>query len=110
MPRCSSPHHHAAELLHVPSIRLAPVGAHALHELVALRELARVLPPDAWINNYTYQDFTMTVSGVSAGAAGTQKALEDSPVFKDAQLTSTITKDPTGKDRFSIKATVEKAQ
>jgi len=75
--------------------------------LEALRELARVLPLDTWLTAYQYQDSTVTLSGVSESAASIQKLIEDSPVFRDAQVTSSITRDSYGKDRFVIRATVE---
>ena len=75
--------------------------------LEALRELSRILPPDTWINSYTYQDSAVSLSGLSNSAAQVQKVLEDSPLFRDAQLTSTITKDASGKDRFSLRTALE---
>src|SRR5262249_339317 len=75
--------------------------------LEALRELSRILQPDTWISSYSYQDSTISLTGLAASAAQVQKALEDSPVFKDAQLASAITKDPSGKDRFSIRVSLE---
>jgi len=78
--------------------------------LEALRELARVLPPATWLNSYQYQDGVISISGYSQSAAALQKLLEDSPVFRDAQFTSSITRDPSGKDRFVIKTTIEAAR
>jgi Tfp pilus assembly protein PilN len=75
--------------------------------LEALRELSRVLPPGTWLTSYTYQDKAVTITGYSESAATIQKLLEDSTVFHDAQFTSSITRDPSGKDRFSIRASAE---
>src|SRR6185369_3952382 len=75
--------------------------------LEALRELAHILPPTTWLNSSQYQDGVITVSGYSPGAAALQKLIEDSPVFRDAQFASSITRDPSGKDRFTIRAAVE---
>ena len=52
----------------------------------------------------------MTISGASDSAASVQKIIEDSGIFRDAQFTSSITRDQYGKDRFSIRATVEAQQ
>ena len=78
--------------------------------LEALRELTRILPPGTWLMSYQYQDRTMTISGASDSAASVQKIIEDSGIFRDAQFTSSITRDQYGKDRFSIRATVEAQQ
>jgi Tfp pilus assembly protein PilN len=75
--------------------------------LEALRELSRLLPPGTWLTNYTCQDNVVTVSGYSESAASIQKLIEDSPVFRDAQFTSSITRDAAGKDRFAIRALIE---
>jgi len=78
--------------------------------LEALRELAHILPSTTWLNSYQYQDRVITISGYSPGAAALQKVIEDSPVFRDAQFASSITRDASGKDRFTIRATVEAKQ
>src|SRR5207244_301869 len=67
--------------------------------LEALRELSRLLPPGTWLSSYSCQDNVVTISGFSESAASIQKLLEDSPVFRDAQFTSSITRDASGKDR-----------
>ena len=75
--------------------------------LEALRELARMLPTGTWLTSYQYQDNTVTLSGVSESAAAIQKLVEDSPIFRDAKFTSSITRDSYGKDRFVIRAGIE---
>jgi Tfp pilus assembly protein PilN len=75
--------------------------------LEALRELTRILPANTWLTSYQYQDKTVTIAGVSESAASVQKLIEDSTMFRDAQITSSITRDAFGKDRFVIRATVE---
>jgi Tfp pilus assembly protein PilN len=78
--------------------------------LEALRELAKILPPEAWINSYQYQDGVLTISGYGSSAAALQKLIEDSPIFRDAQFASSITRDPSGKDRFTIRTAIEAAR
>lgn len=75
--------------------------------LEAMRELSHVLPPTAWLTNYIYQNDSVTISGFAQSASEIQKALEDSPVFKDVQFVNSVTRDANGKDRFSVKATLE---
>jgi general secretion pathway protein L len=77
--------------------------------LEVLRELARLLPQPAWLASYSYQGGTITISGFADAASEVQKILEDSPLFKDALFTSSVTRDAIGKDRFTLKATVEVA-
>jgi general secretion pathway protein L len=78
--------------------------------LQALLELTRILPADAWLTSYQQEDDTITISGFSTGAARLQKLIEDSPVFRDAQFVSSITRDASGKDRFTIRARTEVRQ
>jgi len=80
------------------------------YTLEALRELTRALPASAWISSYAYQDGTVTLSGFADTASEIQKVIEDNPLFKDVQFTSAVTRDAKGKDRFTLKATVEVPQ
>ena len=75
--------------------------------LETIRELSRLLPQDTWLSSYSYQDNVATITGLSASAATIQRILEDSAIFRDAQFTSSITRDPSGKDRFVIRASIE---
>jgi Tfp pilus assembly protein PilN len=75
--------------------------------LEALRELSHILPTGTWLTSYVCQDNAITISGFSESAAAIQKLLEDSAVFRDAQFTSSITRDLAGKDRFTIRASIE---
>jgi Tfp pilus assembly protein PilN len=78
--------------------------------LEALRELARLLPPDCWLMNYSYQDETIVLSGVAKSASEIQKILASSPLFKEVQSTSAITLDPTGREHFGIRMKAEAAR
>ena len=77
------------------------------NNLEVLREFSRSLPPTAWITNYAYQDGIVTISGFATSASEVQKVLEDSNLFKDVQFTSSVTRDNGGKDRFTLKASIE---
>ncbi|HYR89048.1 MAG TPA: PilN domain-containing protein [Terriglobia bacterium] len=80
------------------------------YNLEALRELARVLPPTAFISNYSYQDGTMTISGIAPSASEIQNLLENSPILKGVEFTTSVTRDDSGKDRFTLKMAVGVAQ
>src|SRR5262249_43623993 len=71
--------------------------------LDAIREISRILPQTAWLTSYSYQEGAISVSGFAPSAADVQKALEDSPLFKDVQFTNSVTRDASGKDRFAVK-------
>jgi general secretion pathway protein L len=77
--------------------------------LEALNTLATTLPPDTFLINYRYQNETVTISGVSASALIVQGALEKTPTFKNVQFSAPITRDPSGKDRFSLTMSIEAA-
>jgi len=75
--------------------------------LESLNTLATALPPDTFIINYRYQAETVNVSGLSNSALAVQDTLEKSPVFKDVQFAAPITRDPSGKDRFTLTMSIE---
>ena len=75
--------------------------------LETLRELRRTLPQGTWLSSYSSQDNVVMIAGYSESAASIQKLLEDSPVFRDVQFTASITRDAAGKDRFTIRASIE---
>jgi Tfp pilus assembly protein PilN len=76
------------------------------YNLEALRELARVLPPSAFLASYAYQGSTITISGIAQSASEIQNLLENSPLFKGVEFTTAVTRDAGGKDRFTLKMTV----
>jgi Tfp pilus assembly protein PilN len=77
--------------------------------LEALLELSRLLPPSAWLANYSYQDGVITVSGFADAASEVQRVLEDSALLKEVMFTAPVSRDAAGKDRFTLKATIEAA-
>jgi general secretion pathway protein L len=74
--------------------------------LEVLRELARVLPADCWLSAYSLQGRNVTLSGFALSASAVQKVLEESPLFESVQLSSSVTREASGKDRFDIKASI----
>jgi general secretion pathway protein L len=78
--------------------------------LEALVELSRVLPPDCWISSYNAQGRTVTMSGFAQSASVVQKVLEESSIFEGVQFSSPVTRDQSGRDRFSLKASIGAAE
>ena len=74
--------------------------------LEVLRELARILPPTAFLSNYSYQDGSITVSGFASSASEIQSLLESSSMFKNAEFTNSVTRD-SDKDLFTVKLAFE---
>ena len=75
--------------------------------LETLGELARALPPSAFLASYAYQDGTVTISGFAQSASEIQNLLENSPVFKGVEFTTAVSRDNSGKDRFTLKMVLE---
>ena len=78
--------------------------------LEALRELARILPASTFLSNYAYQDGAITVAGFTQSASEIQNLLENSPLFKGVEFTNSVIRDASGKDRFTLKMTIEASQ
>jgi len=96
-----------AELNQLSGKSRALVAQLANHDynLEALRELSRVLPASAFLVSYGYQDGNITISGFAESASEIQNLLETSSMFKGAEFTNSVTRDATGKDRFTMKMT-----
>jgi len=77
------------------------------HVLEAIGELARILPSSTFLTNYSYQDGAITISGFAQSASEIQNLLEGSPLFKGVEFTNSVTREPTGKDRFTLKMVLE---
>ena len=75
--------------------------------LETVGELARILPPSAFLVSYSYQDGTITISGLAQSASEIQSLLEGSPVFKGVEFSNSVTREPAGKDRFTLKMLLE---
>jgi general secretion pathway protein L len=77
--------------------------------LEVLRELSRILPPTAFLSNYSYQDGSITVAGFASSASEIQSLLESSSMFKNAEFTNSVTRD-SDKDRFTVKLAFEESK
>jgi Tfp pilus assembly protein PilN len=80
------------------------------YNLEALVELTRVLPAPAFLASYSYQDGAITISGFAESASEIQNLLENSSLFRGVEFTNSVTRDASGKDRFSLKMIVEARQ
>ena len=74
--------------------------------LEMLRELVRVLPPDTWLSSVSLGEGTATIAGFSGRASEIQRLIEESLLFEDAEFTSSVTREETGRDRFTLRFTV----
>jgi len=67
-----------------------------------LREMTQLIPETAWIQDLSFSEKGIQISGYAASASELIPILEDSPLFKDVVFLSTITKEKDGKERFRI--------
>jgi Tfp pilus assembly protein PilN len=77
------------------------------HVLESVGELTRLLPSSTFLASYSYQDGAITISGFAQSASEIQNLLEASPLFKGVEFTNSVTRDPAGKDRFTLKMILE---
>jgi Tfp pilus assembly protein PilN len=73
-----------------------------------LKELAKILPSDVWLTNLIYQGRKVELYGVATSAGDLIALLDRSPLFKNVEFVAAITKDAAGKERFRIKAEMER--
>jgi hypothetical protein len=74
--------------------------------LEALAWLAGSMPIDTWITSYSNQNGVLTVSGYSSRTSDFQLLLEESDRFDAVELASAVTRDPAGRERFTIRMNV----
>ncbi len=67
-----------------------------------LREMTQLIPETAWIQDLSFSEKGIQISGYATSASELIPILEDSPLFKDVVFLSTITKEKDGKERFRI--------
>ena len=71
--------------------------------LDALSEIAQKLPPDAWVNSYSYRLGEIGLSGTAKSAAALLPALKASPELQDVQFRGALTREPAlGTERFQM--------
>lgn len=81
---------------------LNSIRSNRVSVLEILKELTQVIPETAWIQEITFSKKGMQLNGYAESASDLIPLLEDSPLFKDAVFSSTITKGKDGKERFRI--------
>jgi general secretion pathway protein L len=70
-----------------------------------LLEVTRLLPDDTWLTEFRVTETEIEMAGVTASASGLIALLEKSGVFRDTNLRSPVTTDPSnGLERFNIAA------
>jgi len=72
--------------------------------LEILHELTRILPQDVWLQQFSYDGATVSVTGDAAAASGLLQALAASPYFENPQFRTSISRSPEGQERFTITA------
>lgn len=77
--------------------------AQTWQKLRLLGELTHLLPDTTWVQDVSFGEGTIEMSGYSARAADLVKPLENSPYFTQVEFTSPITVDAQNKEIFRIR-------
>ncbi|MEW5803536.1 MAG: pilus assembly protein PilM [bacterium] len=75
-----------------------------------LKELTTTLPADTWLDNMDVSNEKLEIGGYSESPSNLIPMLEISPLLENVQFASSITKMGPGKERFKIKANVERGK
>ena len=75
-----------------------------------MKELTTILPADTWLDNLDVSNEKMEINGYSESASNLIPMLEISPLLENVQFGSSITKMGPGKERFKIKADIERVK
>ena len=75
-------------------------------KLKILKELTEIIPLSAWLTELKYKEGKIELSGEAESASILISALEESPLFSDAEFIAPIVKRGHGNEKFKIKATV----
>ena len=75
--------------------------------LEALDALVGAIPRDTWVTSFSLSGSDLTISGFSSGAAEVQRRVEESELFENAEFTSSVVRDNAGRDRFTLRFTIE---
>lgn len=71
-----------------------------------LRELTLSVPKEAWLMSFDYKENKFYIRGYAESASELIFKLEDSPMFKDVSITSSIIKQGAGIEEFNIQGEV----
>lgn len=78
------------------------MGGGQISPLDVLRELTRIIPETAWVQELSYRDKEIQLDGYAETATELIPLLEASPMFRDVVFLSSITRSRDGKERFRI--------
>jgi len=70
--------------------------------LAILKELSRVIPKTAWVRDLSIKEEQARMDGYADDSAQLIPILDQSPLFTNVTILSTITKGRDGKERFRI--------
>ena len=72
--------------------------------LEVLDELTRILPAEAWLQQFSYDGQTVNITGIAPEASGLLQMLAASPYFENPQFESSLSQTDAGEERFTISA------
>ena len=76
--------------------------------LKVYNQVAALLPDGSWLEEFSYEAPTATITGLSANSASLVEAMESSELVQSARFTSPIVTDQrTGAERFRIEITLK---
>jgi Tfp pilus assembly PilM family ATPase/Tfp pilus assembly protein PilN len=81
-----------------------------ISKMEIMKELTTILPADTWLDNVDVSNEKLEINGYSESASNLIPMLEISPLFEGVQFGSSITKMGQGKERFKIKANIERGK
>ncbi|WP_031496116.1 PilN domain-containing protein [Bryobacter aggregatus] len=83
---------------------LRDLASHPRQDLDSLRELTRIIPSSAYVNRMELTRLGLGLNGEIDQSAELLKLLDSSPLFKDAEFTSSPGRSQAGKEVFNIRA------
>lgn len=88
--------------------RLAAAQQDPTSFLKVYNQIAALLPDGSWLEEYSYEAPTTTITGLSANSSSLVEAMESSELVQSARFTSPIVTDQrTGAERFRIEITLK---
>lgn len=68
----------------------------------ALNDVARRLPPEAWLNTFSSRKNQIELVGSAKSASSLLSLFQASPQFEDVKFNGALTQDSTGRERFRV--------
>ncbi|MBM3508755.1 MAG: hypothetical protein FJX61_01265 [Alphaproteobacteria bacterium] len=85
------------------------IKAQAASPVLLIDELARLLPDDTWLVQFTLSESELEIEGLSLSAAALVARLEASRLFANVRFRTPVTRDPlTSREHFALMLTVAK--